>query len=136
MLEYVFFTKDPCTKFITFLKDLGISYNATERDEVQLVEIPEGLNDVLISKIEAFYDDMMEYSSKILSSQTEDGQKNTVGITVTLSDGRISYAVIDPAIVNKVLSVLELEELNSLVCAIADAVEYPDKTPLCQRVIE
>ncbi len=42
----------------------------------------------------------------------------------------ISYVALDRGIVNKKLSVLELDELNTLVSANTDAVENPDATPL------
>lgn len=133
MLEYVFFDPLPCEKFIEYLKQKNIVYEAPDGEEILMVSIDEGLGDEITSDVEAFYDDMMELGSQILSNQTDDGQINAAGLTVTLADGRISYAVLDPNIVNKVLSVLELEELNTLVNAIASAVEKPDETPLCKR---
>lgn len=133
MLDYVFFAPLPCEKFIDYLKQKNIAYEAPEGEEILMVSIDEGLGDTITSDVEAFYDEMMELGSEILSNETGDGQINTAGLTVTLSDGRVSYAVLDPKIINKVLEVLELDELNALVNAIATAVENPDETPICKR---
>ncbi len=133
MLDYVFFDTLPCEKFIEYLTQKGITYEAPDGEEILMVSIDEELGDDITSDVEAFYDEMMELGSQILSNQTGDGQVNTAGLTVTLADGRVSYAVLEPSIVNKVLSVLELDELNTLVNAIVNAVENPDETPLCKR---
>ena len=134
MLEYVFFDAVPCNRFQEFLNLKGVEHQPPSGEEVLMIAIPEDLDEDLISEIESYYDDMMELGSEILSNQTGDGQVNTAGLTVTLNDGRISYAVLDPALVNKMLDVLSLEELNTVVNAIADAVENPNDTPICKRV--
>lgn len=133
MLEYVFFDEVPCKKFVVFLNQKGIEHQPPAGDEVMLVAIPEDLDESVITEVESYYDEMMELGSEILSNRTDDGQVNTAGLTVTLNDGRISYAVLDPAIVNKMLEVLSLDEMNTLVNAIADAVENPNDTPICKR---
>lgn len=133
MLDYVFFDSLPCDKFIEYLQLKNIAFKTTEDEEILNVSIDEGLGGQITSDIETYYDKMMVLGSDILSNQTDDGQINTAGLTVTLADGRVTYAVLDPNIVNKVLSVLELDELNTLVNSIANAVENPDETPLCRR---
>ncbi|MCB1755385.1 MAG: hypothetical protein KDJ38_07675 [Gammaproteobacteria bacterium] len=136
MLEYVFFDPHPCDKFIAFLQEKNIPFTPPEDEDVLMVSVAEDLGDEVAAMIEAYYDEMMELGSEILSNQTGDGQINAAGLTVTLKDGRVSYAVLEPAIVNKVLDVLSLDELNTLVNAIADAVENPDSTPLCKRTYD
>lgn len=133
MLEYVFFDPTTCDKFVEYLQKNAVPFEPSTGDEVLTVKVPEDLDEALIARIESHYDDMMELGSEILSNQSGDGQVNTAGLTVTLSDGSISYAVLDPAIVNKVVDVLTLDELNTLVNAIADAVENPNDAPICKR---
>ncbi len=133
MLEYVFFDSIPCDKFVNYLKLNSIPYKPVSGDEILMVEIPEDLDESVVKDVEAYYDDMMELGSQILSSQTDDGQINTAGLTVTLSDGRVSYAVLEPDLVNKMLDVLTLDELNTVVTAVADAVENPNDMPICKR---
>lgn len=133
MLEYVFFDAVPCHRFREFLALKGVEHQPPTGDEVLMIEIPENLNESLINEIESYYDDMMELGAEILSNQSGDGQINTAGLTVTLQDGRISYAVLDPALVNKMLDALSLDELNTVVSAIAEAVENPNDTPICKR---
>lgn len=133
MLDYVFFDSSPRDKFIEYLIQKGIAYMASDGEGILMISIDEGLGDELSSNVETYYDEMMELGAEILSNQTDDGQVNVAGLTVTLADGRISYALLDPKIINKVLDVLELDELNTLVNSIANAVENPDGTPLCKR---
>ncbi len=133
MLEYVFFDPRSCDKFIAILKRHEISFQQSDDEEVLIIAIPEGLREDLIKQVENHYDDLMEYSSELMSNQTDDGQINAAGLTITLSGGRISYAVLPPSIINKVMSVLEYDELNTLINAITSAVEDPDDTPLCKR---
>lgn len=133
MLDYVFFHATPAQHFEDYLSLKAIPFEKIDEEEIITISIAEDFDQEITTEIEQKYDSLMEMGSDILASQTGDGQINAAGLTVTLKDGRVSYAVLDPGIVNKVLTVLELEELNQLVNAIADAVENPDATPLCKR---
>ncbi len=65
----------------------------------------------------------------------EEGQAHvhTAGVNVTLSDGRVVQAAVDPKLMQRLLAVISPEELGELVNAVADAVENPDERPFCQR---
>ncbi|MCG7877625.1 MAG: hypothetical protein JAY75_10985 [Candidatus Thiodiazotropha taylori] len=54
-------------------------------------------------------------------------------MNVTLADGRIVQAVIDPKLMQRLLGAVSPRELGEFVDAIAAAVENPDERPLCQR---
>jgi hypothetical protein len=40
---------------------------------------------------------------------------------------------VPPALLNRVLSAISVQELNQLVEAIVDSIENPDDRPFCQR---
>lgn len=58
---------------------------------------------------------------------------HAAGITIQLKDGRNVYARVSPELLNKVIQSISTDELNTLVCAITEAVEDPDESSLCQR---
>ena len=55
---------------------------------------------------------------------------------VTLKDGTISYADVDPKLLGRVMSAVSPEEFGEIVNAIANAVENPQPKAYCQRVRE
>jgi len=58
---------------------------------------------------------------------------HTAGITIQLNDGFHVYAKVSPELLNKVIQSISTNELNTLVCAITEAIEDPDESGLCQR---
>jgi membrane-bound ClpP family serine protease len=122
MLEYVFFDAIPYQKFLTFLGHKNIPFEESTTQDILMVSVSEDIDASTSTAIEHFYDDMMELGADILAEQTDDDQVNTAGLTVTLKNGQISYAVVDPSIINKVLDVLSTSELSALINAIANAV--------------
>ena len=54
-------------------------------------------------------------------------------VVVTLNDGTISYADVDPELLGRVISAISPEEFGEIVAAIADAVENPQPKACCQR---
>ena len=139
MLDFIFFHQQPMQHFQTFLETLNISYHAdTEfqesiEEEGFTISISEdyGLN--LIEKIESYYDEMMDQTEELISKEEGQAEIKNAGITVTLSNGDVVLADVDPNIIYKLSIALEADEILGLVSAIADAVENPDSRPLCKR---
>ena len=131
MLDYVFFDKPSCEAFVAFLLSRHIRYEQREQDGLFEVSIPEDTIDAE-GVIEQKYDELME-----TASQTDDDDSvNLGGLTVTLGDGSVSYAVLPAALVSKLAGALSNEEIQTLVSAIALAAENPDRRSICQRVRE
>jgi hypothetical protein len=55
-------------------------------------------------------------------------------LLITLNDGDTAYAHVDSDVLNRVLQTISKDELNQLICAIADAVENKDDRSYCQIV--
>ncbi len=133
MLEYIFFDERPWRRFIDYLESLQLEPQASSGDEGWLVGLPEDLDDELDAKIEAFYDRMLEMNESLVAEEEGQAHVYTAGVNVTLSDGRVVQAAVDPKLMQRLLAVISPEELGELVNAVADAVENPDERPFCQR---
>ncbi|MBU0500306.1 MAG: hypothetical protein KJ558_02605 [Gammaproteobacteria bacterium] len=133
MLEYAFFHPTPCGLFCDFLKEKGLEPRLEQEDLSTNVLLPEELDDALLEEIEVYYDELLDMTEELTAGQDGDEYIHSVGVAVNLKDGRSVLAAIPPALVNKLLATITLEELSDLVNAVVDAVENPDLRPLCKR---
>ena len=118
------------------MEENRIAYKTSDSDEGLLVLVPDDLNDELDTKIEEFYDGMLDLDREIYESTLDTTANNyqAAGITVDLNDGRVVYAKVDAMLLGKVLQCITPEELSDIVNAVASAVEAPDERSPCQRV--
>jgi len=139
MLEFIFFHKEPVKQFQHYLNSKkipyinGLEYQASIDEEGFTISIGENYELETIAEVEDYYDDMMELNENIVSAQEDNEEIKTAGISVNLSDGSTVLANVDPNLIFKLSEALEPLEILQLVSAIADAVENPDKRPLCKR---
>ena len=63
--------------------------------------------------------------------QAEPDLKHTTAINITLADGRPCTIRIEPAMMNRLMSCLSIDEIHQLATTIARSVENPDNRPLC-----
>lgn len=56
------------------------------------------------------------------------------GIQLQLSNGEFTTVAIDPEIMNKLLSVLSVEEIQSFMSQVAEDIENPKSGPICRRI--
>jgi len=134
MLEYIFFNKKTCSLFAEFASSSGIKPIINFEDECYTAQLPEEADEEILEKLEDYYDELMDMDRNLAEEQ--EGSSNdvhTAGITIQLKDGRNVYASVSPELLNKVMKSISTDELNTLVCAIAEAVENPDERSLCQR---
>ena len=137
MLEYVFFNAEPCARFCAFLVDRGLKPETRQGDPGVVVCLAEdAVDDALADSIDAFYDEMFALDQQIFDGNAEPASDNyhAAGVVVNLKDGRAVYAEVSPALLNKVMQVLDPRELGELVTAVVDAVENPDERTFCQRM--
>ena len=134
MLEYIFFNKKTCHLFEKTAISAGIYPTIDCADECFTVTIPEDLDEVILEKLENDYDKLMDIDRDLTEQQQDSTEDiHAAGITIQLKDGRFVYASVTPELLNKVMQSISAEELNTLVCAITEAVENPDERGLCQR---
>jgi hypothetical protein len=134
MLEYIFFNKKTCDLFEISAKLAGIAPEIDCADDCFTVRLSEDLDEVILEKLEDYYDELMDLD-RTLAEQQDDFSDNVhaAGVTIQLKDGRYVYANVSPELLTKVMQSISSDELNTLVCAITEAVEDPDESSLCQR---
>ncbi len=134
MLEYIFFNRETCHLFEKTARLAAINPLINCADGCFTVRLPEDLDEVTLEKLEDYYDELMSID-RLLAEQQDDSPDTThaAGITICLKDGRNVYASVSPNLLSKVMQSLSTDELNTLVCAITEAVEDPDESSLCQR---
>ena len=134
MLEYIFFNKKTCHLFDESATSSGITPTIDCADECYTVKLPEDLDEVILEKLENYYDELLDMD-RTLAEQQDDSSENihAAGINIQLKDGRVVCASVAPELLNKIMQSISTDELNTLVCAIAKAVEDPDERGLCQR---
>lgn len=135
MLEYVFFNKHPCNTFVSHAMSKGIDVDVNEDDGCFIVTLSEDVNEELLESLEQLYDELIDLDRDIEEQKLDDspGNIHTAGITIRLKNGSTVYANISPHLLSKLLQCIDLNELNTLVDAVALAVENKDIRSLCQR---
>ena len=134
MLEYIFFDERPWKLFITYLDEKGLVVESQHEMQGYMVRIPDDTDDAMMAGIECYYDEMLDMNEALYIAGVDAAEHtHNAGVSVSLSDGRVVQALVDPALLNKVLEVLSMDELGQLVSAITDAVEHPDERSVCRR---
>jgi hypothetical protein len=134
MFEYIFFHPQPAREFVDWLKQQGVSAQSREDEEGYIVEVPKDLDDELDEAVDAKYEALLEQNEALLVEEHGDeAGYHMAGICVHLSDGRVSYADIDPKLMGRVLGCVTPEEFTTIVDAIVTAVENPQEQTYCQR---
>jgi hypothetical protein len=135
MLDYILFNRETCNLFGKRAVSLGITPIFDYQDGSFTVTLSEDSDEKLLEQLEDYYDELLDLDRSLAEQQQDDSSENihAAGINIQLKDGRYVYASVPPELLNKVMQSINSDELNTLVCAITEAVENPDETSLCQR---
>lgn len=133
ILEYIFFSKKTCQLFEKSVTSSDLMPIIDCADGGFTVRLPEDLAENLLQKIEDYYDELMDMDRTLAEQESSAQDIHAAGINIQLKDGRYVYASVSPELLNKVMQCISKDELNTLVCAITEAVEDPDESSLCQR---
>ena len=134
MLEYIFFNEKTCLLFEKAAKSAGIIPAIDYKDEYFTARLLEDSDEVTLQELEDYYDELMDIDRNISENQQgSSADIHTAGITIQLKDGRFVYASVAPELLARVMKSISTDDLNTLVCAITEAVENPDDRGLCQR---
>ena len=140
MYEYILFHEKPFQLFSDWLKEKGIAFETGKEqvDDNYVIKLPADLDDDLIDEIEEKYDIYVDMSEQIVIQEDKENDEgyHMAGVVVTLKDGSISYADIDPDVMGRVIDAITPVEFTGIVNAIADAVENPQPKNFCQRFRE
>jgi hypothetical protein len=133
MLEHILFDGQLWLRFTDYLRRLELEPQTSVAQDGWLIGLPEDLDDELDGKIEAYYEQLLEANEASVVEREGDAHQHAAGLNVTLADGWVVQAVIDPKLMRRLLDAVLPEELGEFVGAITSAVENPDECPFCQR---
>jgi len=137
MLEYLFFTQEIADKFIAYLKDKNLVWE--QKNDPMLgsivIQTPEDIEDKLWDEIDDYHEALGKEDQKLLEDElaSSDTETNAAGIYIQLEDGKQTVAQIDPEVMNKMLSVISMDEFNDFIETIVSSVEKPDDVPICEK---
>lgn len=134
MLEYLFFNSSVAKKFRDFLLEHRLSFEEHEEpiQKALLVSLPEPDDDELWDLIDDYYDELAEEDQELVESEDGSVDSSRAGIYLQLANGEQTIAKVDPAILNRILSAISMEELNLFLDTIVKSVEMPDDSPICK----
>lgn len=137
--EYTFFDEGIAQKFCQQVESMGCSSNirvdeSPNGDACFEVKVIDELTDEMVEQIETLYSDMLfgEQAAQIDGNEVG-AMADVCGVQVRLASGDYTTIAIDPVIMNKILSVLTIEELQAFLAQVAEDIETPKTGPICQR---
>ncbi len=137
MLEYLFFNQEIADKFIVYLKDKDLEW--TQKNDPMLgsivVETPEDIDDSLWDELDDYHEALGDDDQKLLEDElaSSETETNAAGIYIQLANGEQTVAQINPEVMNRMLSVISMDEFNGFIETIVSSVESPDDAPICEK---
>lgn len=140
LMEYVFFDESLAKKFMVYCEQLGIACELDSGmthtdDDAFTVMIRQDLNDEQNEKVEEKYDDILfgDQAAQIEGNDAAGALADACGVQVKLQSGEFTTVAIHPEIMNKILSVLSIDELQQFLSQVAEDIENPKSGPICSR---
>ncbi len=132
MFDYVFFNPELRDRFVAALREMAVECRSRSETDTLVVSVPEDLDDALIDRIDGLHESLLDEEQQRVEAE-EAPEKHAAGITIQLQDGSSVQAAVDPALLNRLLQAVTIEELGRFVQTIAEAVENPDDVPFCHK---
>ncbi len=139
MLDYIFFDTVLARKFKDHLTKVGIEFQTEKDDDFgsvqgEIVSITDETSDEILDKLQTLYDELQEEMEQILEQGGDGLSMNAAGMKVQLKNGSMCTLRVEPAIVTRILTVLEFDELQAFIDNIAKSVEEPDDGHFCHNI--
>lgn len=139
-MEYLFFDKTLAERFVEecrpYAEKMRIVTEETPSDgDAYSVVIEALLADEVAEAIEQHYDELFfgEQAAQIEGNSNEGALADACGVQVQLSTGQYTTVAVEPEIMNKILSVLTIDELQQFLAQVAEDIEFPKSGPICKR---
>lgn len=136
MLEYLFFNDIFANQFADTLTEKKVEF-VRARESVKdayILSVPETIDDDLWDEIDDIYDALSEKDTLLLQENLEDDEgMNAAGIYIQLANDQQTIAKIDPEVMNRMLTVVTMDEFNEFIEVIVSSVEKPDDSPICKN---
>ncbi len=139
MLDYIFFDTVLARKFKNHLTKVDIEFQTEKDDDFgsvqgEIVSITDETSDEILDKLQTLYDELQEEMEQILEQGGDGLSMNAAGMKVQLKNGSMCTLRVEPAIVTRILTVLEFDELQAFIDNIAKSVEEPDDGHFCHNI--
>ncbi|MGM0541827.1 MAG: hypothetical protein ACQEQR_05260 [Pseudomonadota bacterium] len=139
LMEYVFFDLSLAECFQSFCKALGvetalISGETYSGEPEFIVSLPDDLDDAIIAQVEDEYAALLfGEQASMIEGNDKGAMADACGVQVQLQSGQFTTVAIHPEIMNKILSVLSVNELQDFLVQVVEDIENPKKGPVCAR---
>ena len=139
MLEYLFFNDIFANQFADTLTEKKVEFERARESvkDAYILSVPETIDDDLWDEIDDIYDALSEKDTLLLQENLEDDEGvNAAGIYIQLANDKQTIAKIDPEVMNRMLTVVtmdEFNEFNEFIEVIVSSVEKPDDSPICKN---
>lgn len=139
-LEYVFFDEQLAQRFCDFCAPLAARVSVmTEQlhpeETSYCVQLHGDFDEAQSERIEDFYGELFfgEQAAQIEGNGVDGALADACGVQVQLQSGEFTTVAIEPEIMNKILSVLTIDELQRFLSQVAEDIENPKSGPICCR---
>lgn len=135
MLDYLFFDDTIAQAFAQHAQTLPTQVVTTTTPEggIQISVTEETLDDSQRQQLETWYDQFF-FGDQAEAIQQEDAGTEACGVQIQLSSGEFTTVLLDPKLMSKLLTALEVEEIQTLFSQIASAVENPQSMSVCHAM--
>jgi hypothetical protein len=131
MNEYIFFDASLREKFVDRARSLGVACELRDDNMGIVAAVPEDIGDDLADNLEAYYDELQDEQSDLLTL-AEGGLKKLAGFQLVLPDGQTSTVALQPDMAKRLLSCFNIDEIQVLFDAVARSALDPKIRPLCE----
>ncbi|WP_243750751.1 hypothetical protein [Thiomicrorhabdus marina] len=139
--QFTFFSESLAQRYLQFCNELGlvvqleIEDSPAGGDAIFNINLQEEATDAQLEQLEAQYDEMFfgEQAAEIDGNDPAGALADACGVQVKLQSGQYTTVAIHPEIMNKILSVLSIDELQQFLAQVAEDIENPKFGPICSR---
>lgn len=129
-IEYVLFDTQWAKQFTNFLSNANIDYSQKTETDCVIISIADDLDEALDDLIETEYDRIMAAHE---AEDTQVDEMNRVGIQYRNQANETRQVRADMAFVNRLLTVVSLDELQIFVQEVATEVEAGGDKRICEK---
>ncbi len=131
MDEYIFFDAGLRDRFVQHAVELGVPCESRDDPLGLVVAVPEDLDDDLVDKLEARYDELQDEQSGLMS-QTKGGLGQLAGFRLVLPDGQVCTVPLRTDMANRLVASFSAEEIQLLFETVARSALNPKDSHLCE----
>jgi len=131
-MEYLFFNADLAKRFAAFCQQQQIEAMVTQEasfteDNHYNVSIKDTTDSEALERIEAYYNELFfgDQAAEVEGHTQAGVLADACGVQVQLQSGEFTTVAIHPEIMNKLLSVLTIDELQHFLSQVSEDIENP-----------